>query len=233
MTVAEAQGTVQYHHALFLALLDAVADKARAVLPQSHSRIDKAVAIVLDGGVTLLEHGAVVQSQSRPDAKYSVNGTCACPDAAIAPDGFCKHRISAGLLRRTQEAVARQTLPIEELPAVEEPAPTGIDRRFIVHLHGKPFVRYSGLLQLAHERGLVKLDVRIEHHTDSLVLASATATFSDGRTFTEWADSSPSNVGAQVKAHWIRMALTRAKARCLRDALNVSECAVEELGEAE
>ena len=41
----------------------------------------------------------------------------------------------------------------------------------------------------------------------------------------------PENVGSKVRPHFARLALTRAKARCLRDALNISLCAVEELGE--
>jgi len=64
-----------------------------------------------------------------------------------------------------------------------------------------------------------------------LAVAHATATFADGRRFTESGDATPENVGAQVRPHFARLALTRAKARCLRDALNIGLCAVEELGE--
>ena len=39
------------------------------------------------------------------------------------------------------------------------------------------------------------------------------------------------NVNPKVKAHFARMALTRAKARALRDALNISMCSVEEIAE--
>jgi hypothetical protein len=102
---------------------------------------------------------------------------------------------------------------------------------YVVYLHGKPFIRYVGLLTLAHERGLVQLTARIEYHADNLVLASATATFQDGRVFTEWADAMPDNVGVQVRPHWVRMALTRAKARCLRDALQIGIAALEELAD--
>jgi len=216
----------------FLATLRTVADKARAVLPETvHSRIERAITIVLSGGVTLTEHGAVVRSQSQPDAGYSVNGSCPCPDAAEVSGGWCKHRVAAALCKRTIEALALATPPVDDLPPVEDATPAGLDRRFLTYLHGRPFVRYAGLLALAHERGLMQLEARIEFHSDSLVLASATATFSDGRVFTEWSDATPANVGAQVRPHWVRMALTRAKARALRDALNITVCCLEELGE--
>ena len=65
--------------------------------------------------------------------------------------------------------------------------------------------------------------------TSELALAEATAEFTDGTTWSECADASPQSVGSKVKAHFARMALTRAKARCLRDALNLSMCSVEEL----
>jgi len=148
-----------------------------------------------------------------------------------APGQWCKHRIAAALLKRTQEALARVAPPVTDLPPIEEPTPVGIDSRFITYLHGRPFVKYAGLLAKAHDAGLVKLEARIEFHSETLVLASATATFQDGRTFTEWADATPENVGFQVRPHWIRMAITRAKSRCLRDALNIGICAAEEMGE--
>ena len=47
----------------------------------------------------------------------------------------------------------------------------------------------------------------------------------------ECADATPTNVGAKVKAHFACMALTRAKARALRDALNIAMCSVEEMAE--
>ena len=66
--------------------------------------------------------------------------------------------------------------------------------------------------------------------TDTYALAKATVQLHDGRMFTEAADSTPENVGVRVKPAWRRMALVRAKARCLRDALNLGGLvAVEEL----
>ena len=89
----------------------------------------------------------------------------------------------------------------------------------------------SGLLAMAHEQGLIELKAEFIAVTDTLALAAAYAVFKDGWKF--WwdaADATPNNVRAQVKAHFARMALTRAKARALRDALNIGMVSLEELG---
>lgn len=66
----------------FLATLETVAQHAREALPLANGRIEKAIQIVLSGGVTLQPDGhAVVASQSQPQTGYSVNGTCPCEDA--------------------------------------------------------------------------------------------------------------------------------------------------------
>jgi hypothetical protein len=138
--------------------------------------------------------------------------------------------IAAALLKRTQEALARMPPPVDELPPIEDPTPAGIDRRFLTYLHSKPFVKYAGLLALAHERGLVSLKVRFISVTPDLALAEAEATFADGTTYVDAADSTPQNVPQHIRPHFPRLALTRAKARALRDALNINLCSFEELG---
>ena len=50
-------------------------------------------------------------------------------------------------------------------------------------------------------------------------------------TYTGIGDANVQNTGKMVAAHYIRMAETRAKARALRDALNVGGAALEELGD--
>lgn len=46
-------------------------------------------------------------------------------------------------------------------------------------------------------------------------------------------DATPANVTRKVAPHFRRVALTRAKARVLRDALGVDLAAVEELSDSE
>src|SRR5206468_12296789 len=147
-----------------------------------------------------------------------------------APNGFCKHRLAHGLYRRALELVQVQE-PVSTESPVEVPgtATAHIPAQFLTEIHGKQFVQYAGLLAMAHERGLVNLSAHFISVTDTLALAEATAEFTDGKTFMECADSTPQNVGPTVRAHFPRIALTRAKARALRDALNISVCSVEEM----
>jgi hypothetical protein len=55
----------------------------------------------------------------------------------------------------------------------------------------------------------------------------------DGRHFSGLGDASPENVGRTIAPHLIRMAETRAKARALRDAVNVGATAMEELSDGD
>jgi hypothetical protein len=71
----------------------AIAEKAKAKLPECNGRVDKAVTIVLNGDVELLPDGtAKVASQSSGSMAYHVvNGECSCKDFAKAPHQLCKH----------------------------------------------------------------------------------------------------------------------------------------------
>ena len=73
----------------------AIADKAKAKLPECNGRTDKAVALVLNGDVELLPDGtAKVASQSNGSTAYHVvNGHCDCRDYEKAPHQYCKHRL--------------------------------------------------------------------------------------------------------------------------------------------
>lgn len=100
----------------------AVAEKAKATLPDSASRIDKAVALVLNGEVTLREGTtATVGSLSDVMTTYEVRvGYCSCKDFDQAPGGLCKHRLAAAMQRRAQELMpptAPTAGPLPEAPA--------------------------------------------------------------------------------------------------------------------
>lgn len=124
---------------------------------------------------------------------------------------------------------------------------------FMVEKNGRRFVLYAGLLDLAHERGLKLINttlvqipselnggVAIVHAT--VVIRVAVDTPGEGglaqrthvdQTFTGLGDAAPDNVSRMMVPHLIRMAETRAKARALRDAVNVGVTAMEELGDDE
>src|SRR5262245_22460217 len=95
---------------LWRAAVAEIAAKAKATLPQCNGRVDRAVQIVLNHDVELLEDGqARVCSQSSGEVVYHlVNGGCDCKDYAKAPSHWCKHRIAAGLYKRATALVGRQ-----------------------------------------------------------------------------------------------------------------------------
>src|SRR5712691_4187350 len=80
----------------------AIAEKAKATLPECNGRVDSAVKIVLAGDVELMADGkAQVASQSNGSTAYFVvNGECSCKDFPKAPQGFCKHRLAYGIHKR-------------------------------------------------------------------------------------------------------------------------------------
>jgi hypothetical protein len=121
-------------------------------------------------------------------------------------------------------------LPPEQSATATLPPETVLPAPYLQLIDGKPFVKYAGLLTLAHAQGLQQLDAWFTGVSDTLAVAHATATFRDGRRFSESGEATPENVGRRVRPHFARLALTRAKARCLRDALNIALCTVEELG---
>lgn len=240
------QHTEHGARAAWRAAVAEIADKAKQTLPDCTGRVDRAVAIVLNHDVELLEDGkARVCSQSNGQVVYHVvNGECTCKDFPKAPSGWCKHRIAAGLYKRAQALVQRQLAQSngasnghaapDSAPAhAEAPAetPQGVPAPHVVLIQGKPFVKFAGLLQMAHDRGLVALTADWTYNDGELSLAHAVATFQDGRRFEESGDATPANTNRKVAVHFRRVALTRAKARVLRDALGVDLVAVEELAE--
>jgi hypothetical protein len=105
------------------------ATKAHQALPASSTCIDKAIELVLNNAVELLENGtARVTSQQQGTTAYVVcNGTYECADYPKAPDGWCKHRLARTLTIRAIDLAktlghAPSLVPVTPaaLPAPEE-----------------------------------------------------------------------------------------------------------------
>jgi hypothetical protein len=100
---------------LFREAVVEVALQAKQALPACHSRIEAAVKIVLAGDVEHLADGtARVASQSNGTTTYHViNGHCDCPDTNRAPEGWCKHRLSAAIAKRAHALVKQRLQEME------------------------------------------------------------------------------------------------------------------------
>ncbi len=108
---------------------------------------------------------------------------------------------------------------------------------FMITRQGKQYVLFAGLLDEAHERGLRGIDTELiqvpSDENGNVAVVKAVVEMEDGRAFGGIGDASPENVGRAIAPHLIRMAETRAKARALRDAVNVGATALEELSDGD
>ena len=214
-----------------------VADSARAALPESNGRIEKAIALMLAGDVNLHADGsATVGSQTSTKTYTVTHGACDCTDYAKSPQQQCKHRISLRHSqtghRPCQSTGAGHSIsppgpsrpkPSRELtPAprrARQPFPPGHSSKF----RGKTLVKYRWFARTWRtRRAWSSLSAHFISVTETLALAEATAEFTSGQTFSECADAGPASVNPKVAKHFARISLTRAKARCLRDALNLA-----------
>jgi hypothetical protein len=98
----------------------------------------------------------------------------------------------------------------------------------------KEVATFAGLLARAHEEGLRRIDTELIQAPDDLngqmaIVRAVVET--DKGTFSGIGDASPNNVNRRIAPHVLRMAETRAKARALRDAVNIGLVALEELGD--
>ncbi len=127
---------------------------------------------------------------------------------------------------------------IWRLTAVELPFYDGyrlMKREFVINRHGKDYVLYAGLLDVAHQQGLRAIKTQLlqvptpENGHVAICLAEVTT---EKGTFTGIGDAEAGNVNRMMANALIRMAETRAKARALRDAVNVGLVAIEELAES-
>ena len=91
-------------------------------------------------------------------------------------------------------------LPPEQSATATLPQETALPAQYLQLIDGKPFVKYAGLLTMAHAQGLQQLEAWFTGVSDTLAVAHATATFRDGRRFSESGEATPENVGRRAAA---------------------------------
>ena len=156
--------------------------------------------------------------------------TCTCGDFAKNskknPNFTCKHILSV--------MNAIPTGNVENGKFLEKYKPK-LDERFLTNIKGKDFVLYAGVLDLATQRGLLKLEVELiqfpSKGNNHEAICRAVAVGKNGEVFGDIGDANPGNCHTMIAKHLIRMASTRAKARALRDLCNISLVTVEELSD--
>ena len=155
---------------------------------------------------------------------------CTCGDyarnAKKDPEFKCKH-ILAVENSVTEEDIESTKFLDKNTPRLKED--------FIKNIKGKDFVLYAGVLDLATQKGLLKLEVELlqyptkENGHESITRAIAEG--KNGEVFSDIGDANPDNCTPMIAKHLIRMASTRAKGRCLRDMCNIGIVCLEELGD--
>lgn len=112
-----------------------------------------------------------------------------------------------------------------------------LDERFITTIREKEFVLYAGVLDLATQMGLVKLEVELiqvpSDQNGMVAVCKAAAVSKTGAVYIDYGDANPKNCTEKVSKHIIRVASTRAKGRALRDMCNIGIACLEELGDFE
>ncbi len=108
-----------------------------------------------------------------------------------------------------------------------------VDPKHIQRIGDKDFVKFTGLLDLAHRQGLKAVETELlqapAEDNQWMAIIQARVTTEKG-SFSGIGDATPKNVNGRIAPHIVRMAETRAVARALRIACNVGTCSVEELG---
>jgi hypothetical protein len=118
-----------------------------------------------------------------------------------------------------------------------------VRRQFVVKRDGRDLVLYAGLVDALHalSEGYFELTTEIAQlpsaeNGQTAVVTARVAIYGTEQRETELrvatgiGDASPANVSRTMAPHLIRMAETRAKARALRDLLNVAVASLEDEG---
>jgi predicted nucleic acid-binding Zn finger protein len=155
--------------------------------------------------------------------------SCTCGDYArnvkTDPTFMCKHILA--VINATEA-------DLEQAELMEKKKPR-LDERFITTIEGHEFVKYPGLLDLGHQKGIMKIEVDPiqipSKENDNMAICKALIVSKTGEEFSDIGDANPSNCSSRVVKHLLRMASTRSIARALRSYTNIGMTCLEELAD--
>jgi predicted nucleic acid-binding Zn finger protein len=156
--------------------------------------------------------------------------SCTCADftrnSKKDPDFQCKHILSVLNCVPTGE--------VESVQYLERKKPK-LDERWIIEIEGNQFVKYAGLLDLGHQKGISQIEVEPlqlpTKENGNSAICKATVISKSGESFTDIGDANPGNCSSKVAKHLLRLASTRAIARSLRTFTNIGYTCLEELAD--
>jgi hypothetical protein len=125
-TLTEGQGTVELNDVMWKKAVNIVSDMAYRKLGKPlESRVSAATALAMDRSKVLQTPEGHWEVQGR-HRWYEINGACECEDfkRGDAPEGYCKHRICVGIVRRASAFTPEELdmHPGQLLAEEEEPA---------------------------------------------------------------------------------------------------------------
>ena len=197
-------------------------------LQKRNEKSDHLRVLQTDSGQFFVEsgEGKILYSVTISDS----GDTCTCGDFAKNikrdPDFKCKHILAVF------NAVPKRE--VEGAIFLEKQIPK-LDERWIMQIDGKEFVKYPGLLDLGHQKGISSIEVDIVQmptkENGNFAVCRATVMSKIGETFIDIGDANPNNCSSIVVKHLLRLASTRSIARALRSYTNVGMTALEELAD--
>ena len=138
------------------------------------------------------EEGKICYKVSYADGKESM---CTCGDYAKGsktdPQFKCKHIL----------AIMNSEHDFEKAHFLEKTKPK-LDERFLITIEGQDFVKYAGLLDLAHQKRLTNFNVEILQYpngqNEQTAICKAHAQTATGDIFSDIGDANPKNCNYKV-----------------------------------
>lgn len=197
-------------------------------LQQRNNRAEQLRVLQTEDGQYFVESekGKILYSVTYTEEEAS----CTCGDWAKSskrdPDAKCKHILAVMNCIPTGQ--------VENGVFLEKSKPQ-LDERFIISIDGHDFVKYQGLLDLGHQKGISQIEVEPLQlptaENGHFAVCKATILGRGGESFTDIGDANPQNCSSKVAKHLLRLASTRSIARALRAYTNIGMTCLEELAD--